>query len=59
MKREIRSMEVGINTANFDIIFEKYSCPAGESGHCNHGWLKGGLYYQQIHLQNNQSWTQL
>ena len=22
-------------------------------------WLKGGVYHQQIHLSNNQSWTQL
>ena len=36
MKREIRPMEVGINKANFDIIFVKCSCPAGESGYCNH-----------------------
>ena len=36
MKREIRSMEVGINKVNCDIIFAKCSCPAGESGYCNH-----------------------
>ena len=36
MKREIRSMDVGINKANCDIIFAKCSCPAGESGYCNH-----------------------
>ena len=36
MKREIRSMEVDINKVNFDIIFAKCSCPAGESGYCNH-----------------------
>ena len=31
MKREIRSMKVGINKVNCDIIFVKCSCPAGES----------------------------
>ena len=36
MKREIRSMEAVINKTNRDIIFAKYSCPAGESGYCNH-----------------------
>ena len=36
MKREIRSMEVGINKVNCDIIFAKCSCPAGESGYYNH-----------------------
>ena len=30
MKREIRSMEVGINKVNCDIIFAKCSFPAGE-----------------------------
>ena len=29
-------MEVGINKVNCDIIFAKCSCPAGESGYCNH-----------------------
>ena len=32
MKREVQSIEVGIT----DIIFAKCSCPAGESGYCNH-----------------------
>ena len=36
MKREIISMEVGINKANCDLIFAKCSFPAGESGYCNH-----------------------
>ena len=36
VKREIRSMEVGINKVNCDIIFAKCSCPAGESDYCNH-----------------------
>ena len=36
MKREIRSMEVGINKINCDIIFAKCSCPAGDSGYFNH-----------------------
>ena len=36
MKRETRSMEVGINKVNCDIIFAKCSCPTGESGYCNH-----------------------
>ena len=31
MKREIRSMKVGINKVNCDIIFVKCSCPAGSS----------------------------
>ena len=30
VKREIRSMEVGINKVNCVIIFAKYSCHAGE-----------------------------
>ena len=29
-------MEVGISKINCDIIFAKCSCPAGESGYCNH-----------------------
>ena len=29
-------MEAVINKTNRDIIFAKYSCPAGESGYCNH-----------------------
>ena len=36
MKREIRSVEVGISKVNCDIIFAKCSCPDGESGYCNH-----------------------
>ena len=37
MKREIRSMKVGINKVNCDIIFAtKCSCLAAESGYCNH-----------------------
>ena len=37
MKREIRSMEVGINKVNSDIVFAKCSyCPTGEPGYCNH-----------------------
>ena len=36
MKREIRSMEISINKVNYDIIFEKCSCPAGESSYCTH-----------------------
>ena len=36
MKRKIRSMEVGINKINGDIIFAKCSCPAGDSGYFNH-----------------------
>ena len=39
IKMEIRSMEVGINKVNYDIIFAKCSCPAGESGFCNHGFI--------------------
>ena len=35
MKREIRSMEVGINKIKCDIIFRKCSCLVGESGYCN------------------------
>ena len=35
MKREIRSMEVGTNKINCDIIFAKCSCLVGESGYCN------------------------
>ena len=29
-------MEAGLKKVNCDIIFAKYSCPAGESGYCNH-----------------------
>ena len=36
MKREIRSLEVGMKKVNGDIIFAKCSCPACESGYCNH-----------------------
>ena len=36
MKRDIRSMEVGITKINCDIIFAKCSCPAGDSGCFNH-----------------------
>ena len=36
MKREIRSIEVGMTKVNCDIIFTKCSCPVGESGYCNH-----------------------
>ena len=39
IKMEIRSMEVGMNKVNYDIIFAKCSCPAGESGYCNHKWF--------------------
>ena len=35
MKREIRSMNVGISKVNFDIIFAKCNCPVGESVYCN------------------------
>ena len=35
VKKEISSMEVGINKANFDIIFAKCSCPVGQSAYCN------------------------
>ena len=85
MKREIRSMEVGINKVNSDIIFVKCSCLTGESRCLNHvmallfeiadyslrqlisipekkhvlAWPEGGVYHQQIHLQNNQSRAQL
>ena len=75
MKREIRSMEVGISKVSCDIIFAKYSCRVGESGYCNHimallftsiteekactSMARTGVYHQHIHLQNSQSWTQL
>ena len=36
MKREIRSMEVGINKVKYDTIFAQCSCPADESGYCNY-----------------------
>ena len=36
MKKKIRVMEVGVNKTNCDSIFVKSSCPAGESGYCNH-----------------------
>ena len=36
MKKEIRSMDVGINKVNCDIVFGKCCCPVGESGYCNH-----------------------
>ena len=45
MKKEIRSMKVGINKVNCNIIFIKCSCPAADGAH-----LVGvrGLIHQEV-----------
>ena len=63
-KNEIRSKGAGINKVNCDIIFAKCSCPAGESGYCNHiiaSLFEIGYYslYQLISIPEENACTSM